>query len=248
MLHCAVGKRGTPLSFRTKLSCVSPCHYAFVSYENEEQYILEFPGTIYGAAWKARVFVPRACDFCADCFAEDADITFMDAWLPEYEKDPKGTSLVVARKSYCTALLRELQQMNAAKLWAIDGAKVIQSQNGVVQFKRRRLPARVDEAIRLQEEIPKSLSSIRRKASDYEHRQIKRFRRNRMLSNAVWNLRVPSAFRLLFLKFILATSEAEPAHRVNALCRRIAKRVLGRHSSSLKNLLHAKRLRQDNIS
>lgn len=33
---------------------------------------------------------PRACNYCDDVFAECADVTCMDAWLPEYSQDHRG--------------------------------------------------------------------------------------------------------------------------------------------------------------
>ena len=41
-------------------------------------------------AWTNRWFTLNACNYCDDVFAECADITFMDAWLPEYSKDYRG--------------------------------------------------------------------------------------------------------------------------------------------------------------
>ena len=43
--------------------------------------------------WHYQYFKHNACNFCDDVFGETADITFMDAWLPEYVRDYKGTSL-----------------------------------------------------------------------------------------------------------------------------------------------------------
>jgi coenzyme F420-reducing hydrogenase beta subunit len=50
-------------------------------------------------AWVNRWFTPNACNYCDDVFAECADVTFMDAWLPEYSGDFKGTSLVLVRSA-----------------------------------------------------------------------------------------------------------------------------------------------------
>ena len=44
-----------------------------------------------------RLFSQQSCDFCDDIFAECADVSFMDAWLPEYADDQRGMSLVIAR-------------------------------------------------------------------------------------------------------------------------------------------------------
>ena len=47
--------------------------------------------------WGDRWFTLESCDYCDDIFAETADAVFMDAWLPEYVNDSRGTSLAVIR-------------------------------------------------------------------------------------------------------------------------------------------------------
>lgn len=44
-------------------------------------------------------FRQNACNYCMDVFAETADACFMDAWLPEFINNGKGTSLVLSRNN-----------------------------------------------------------------------------------------------------------------------------------------------------
>jgi coenzyme F420 hydrogenase subunit beta len=85
----------------------------------------------------------RACLFCDDVFAELADIVFMDAWLPEYKTDAKGTSLVICRNHHVDELLRQLQVDGLWHGGPIGADQVARSQRSVVAHKREPLPARI---------------------------------------------------------------------------------------------------------
>lgn len=47
--------------------------------------------------WGMGFFKYTACDYCDDVLGETADISFGDAWLPEFTPDPRGDNIVVAR-------------------------------------------------------------------------------------------------------------------------------------------------------
>ena len=85
---------------------------------------------------KHAFFRLNACNFCMDVFAETADACFMDAWLPAYRKEPKGTSLVVIRNRK----VRELFQkgLGEGEIWIdeISPGEIIASQQGHVRRKR----------------------------------------------------------------------------------------------------------------
>ena len=59
--------------------------------------------------WKmyvSRCFTLSACECCDDMFAECADVTFMDAWLPQYSKrEAKGTSICLIRSEIAKNIL-----------------------------------------------------------------------------------------------------------------------------------------------
>ena len=57
--------------------------------------------------WLNSYFMHNACNFCDDIFGETADVVFMDAWLPEYEPDPKGNSLIIARTPNVVSILNK---------------------------------------------------------------------------------------------------------------------------------------------
>jgi coenzyme F420 hydrogenase subunit beta len=113
-------------------------HYVFTAADGEEQRIFWNEGI--SEAWTNRWFTPRACSYCDDVFAECADVTCMDAWLPEYSQDSRGTSLVLVRSQ---AMREMVERGQGVRLDSIPVERVIQSQAGVVAIKRQHLACRL---------------------------------------------------------------------------------------------------------
>ena len=86
-----------------------------------------------GDAFSKGYFQIPGCFYCDDVFAECADAAFMDAWLPEYVPDSKGTSLLIVRD-------REIEEMLSfcETLYPVPIGRVIASQQSVIAWKRRR--------------------------------------------------------------------------------------------------------------
>lgn len=89
--------------------------------------------------WFNRWFTPNACNFCDDIFAECADITFMDAWLPEYVKDSKGNNILILRSKELNDLIREGIENKELRLNNLELDEVIKSQKDVIDIKRNDL-------------------------------------------------------------------------------------------------------------
>jgi len=87
--------------------------------------------------WTDRCFTPNGCNFCDDTFAELADATFMDAWLPAYENENRGTSIVIARNEIILNMLRRGTEQGELTLSDLGLDEVVASQRGVVHTKRR---------------------------------------------------------------------------------------------------------------
>jgi coenzyme F420-reducing hydrogenase beta subunit len=85
---------------------------------------------------KHAFFRLNACNFCMDVFAEASDACFMDAWLPAYLKEPKGTSLVVIRKKALNEMLLQGQSEGELLFDEISPEEVVLSQRGHVRRKR----------------------------------------------------------------------------------------------------------------
>jgi coenzyme F420-reducing hydrogenase beta subunit len=109
-------------------------YYSFLAENGEEKQIFWNEGI--SEAWTNRWFTPNACNYCDDVFAECADVTCMDAWLPEYSRDSRGANLVLVRSSDMREVIEGGQGIN---LKPVPIEKLVQSQAGVVAIKRRQL-------------------------------------------------------------------------------------------------------------
>jgi len=85
---------------------------------------------------KNAYFRQNACNYCMDVFAETADACFMDAWLPEYRQEPKGTSLVVIRNRELGDLFEQGRAKCEISIELIGPEKVVASQRRHVRRKR----------------------------------------------------------------------------------------------------------------
>ncbi len=195
-------REGDRLSYRRKSPGRPASDFAFAVERDGEVVGRELPmmETVYGAMWWGRAFVPRACDFCPDVFAECADATFMDAWLPNYVADPAGRSLVVSRSRATAELFERLAGEGKAHLEPVPSEALVRSQQGAVKFKRRWLLARAAFLSRRGVAVPSALRQAdvavpRKLAARFAH-----FERNRWFSRAVWRARIPLVVRLWLLR------------------------------------------------
>lgn len=105
-------------------------------------------------AWGEGYFQYNACNYCDDVFAEVADAVFMDAWLPEYEADPQGHSLIIVRHPKLRELLEEGSKAKTCHLEPIPLNKVVASQRGLVYRKKVEIGGRLYRAQRRGEWVP----------------------------------------------------------------------------------------------
>ena len=176
------------MSYRVKSPNVAACNFSFgiARSETESQYRLPFRASGFGQAWRRRLFTMNACEFCPDVFAEQADATFMDAWLPPYAEEPGGTSLVVARKESVPFALQGLVDDYRIKIWPMSAEDVIRSQEGVVKYKRTLLPTRVHHALVRNLPVPTFVRDCARSGNRREIRQIRRNERNIKIARTIW--------------------------------------------------------------
>ncbi|ADZ09113.1 coenzyme F420 hydrogenase/dehydrogenase beta subunit domain protein [Methanobacterium lacus] len=88
-------------------------------------------------------FIPFRCLKCCDGTNELADISFGDAWLPEYSNDKIGSSIIISRTKFSLELLYSLNENNKINLNEIDVGKVIESQRGMLYFKKKSFESRI---------------------------------------------------------------------------------------------------------
>lgn len=101
---------------------------------------------LYGSDWGLGFFKPKACDWCDDVSGELADITFGDAWLPEYTDDSLGTNILIVRNALLDTILREQSGFNLLNVTEISKDKIIASQAGNYRHRHEGLSIRIEVA------------------------------------------------------------------------------------------------------
>lgn len=98
---------------------------------------------LLGSNWGYNFFRYSACDFCDDVFAETADIAIGDAWLPQYEKDSRGSSVVVVRNPFIGKLLEAAHEEGRIFLNTETVEQIVESQAGGLRDRREGLAYRL---------------------------------------------------------------------------------------------------------
>ncbi len=150
--------------------------------DNIERY--KDAGAIYGTDWGSGYFKPKACDYCDDVVGETADISFGDSWLPRYEGDPRGTSLIIVRNTDLHNLLRRYYDNNKITLDELTPEDVVKAQEGGFRQRRDALSYRIAKKERRGEWYPpkrvkanefkltrkrKKIYSLREKIAEQSH-------------------------------------------------------------------------------
>ena len=107
----------------------------------------------FGFAFMNGYFQMQGCFFCDDVFAECADATYMDAWLPEYSNSPEGHSIVLVRNSRIHELLSETD-MEKIELSASSIEQVVESQVGAMSLKNKNRGVHLHESQKVNNQIP----------------------------------------------------------------------------------------------
>jgi coenzyme F420-reducing hydrogenase beta subunit len=116
-------------------------YFQYINEDNEEGKLFWHEGV--SEAWDNRWFTPNACNYCDDVFAEVADVTFMDAWLPEYSKDGRGTNLIISRSLVIRRLFDEGKNDKQILIETIPIKKVIESQLDGLYNKKKAIAYRL---------------------------------------------------------------------------------------------------------
>lgn len=133
----------TAVEFRDKNAGVTAKQKGFLAASCERQAGPVITSQLFGGDYGLGFFQHRACDYCDDVAAETADVTIGDAWLPEYIKDTRGTSLVVTRNPLIDDLLQQGAKDGAIRLEIIEPARVVESQAGAFRHRREGLAYRL---------------------------------------------------------------------------------------------------------
>jgi coenzyme F420 hydrogenase subunit beta len=128
--------------------------------------------SLLGGNWGHALFQLGACNFCDDIFGETADICFGDAWLPTFDREWRGTNIVVSRNAALDHFLTAGGERNHIWLDDLSVNDLIESQSGAFRHRWLGIAVRLAAALRRGESVPvKRKSSYLRRVSFF-HRQI----------------------------------------------------------------------------
>jgi coenzyme F420 hydrogenase subunit beta len=132
--------------FRRKMEGSPANDYAFeavVESADGKQHMARVMNSTIGVNWGMGYFKPKACEFCDDVLAENADIAAMDAWLPQFTKDGRGWSLVTTRTQALEAELQQAKTDQTLVAEPVTAQQVADSQRGGLNHRRIALPYRL---------------------------------------------------------------------------------------------------------
>jgi len=132
------------ISYRGKTTEGDPGNYLFSVTDSEGRMSRPIPykGIPFYLGRNA-YFRLNACNYCTDVFAEASDACFMDAWLPEYRSEPRGTSIVVVRSRAMKELFKRGKDLGEIEIERITGERVCLSQSGQIRRKREHIGLRL---------------------------------------------------------------------------------------------------------
>jgi len=99
-------------------------------------------------------FTPYSCTLCCDGLAELADISFGDAWLPEFRREKQGESILIVRTQMGKQLVDLAIAKNKVRLKEVESNKVLQSQRDQILFKKKNLITRMSFVNLLGKKVP----------------------------------------------------------------------------------------------
>ncbi len=146
--------------------------------------------------WENRWFTLNACNYCDDIFAECADATFMDAWLPEYSKDSQGTNLVLVRSPLVQEVVEQGCRSREIHLDPLPIGRVVQSQAWVVATKRRHLAYRLYLDRHMERVLLKKRVAPKRFYNPFMRQEVILRERMLALSKNLWDPLAPNVDRL----------------------------------------------------
>jgi len=176
--HCGVDESQIrTVDFRHKVAGKPAHKYAFsVSLRDTDEHREVLMQDVWAGSWGNNLFMLEACECCDDVFAETADVVIGDAWLPEYVRDSRGTSLVVCRKPEMLALLEKGTRDGRVSLEPLPIEKVIRSQSGALRQRREGLQYRLHRAAQRRQWRPRKRVSPDPRAGSWLFRCLQRLR------------------------------------------------------------------------
>jgi coenzyme F420-reducing hydrogenase beta subunit len=148
------------VDFRVKRDGAPAYAYSFGAVARSDERWRSKPSIeLFGGDWGLALFQLKACEFCDDIFGETADICFGDAWLSPFDRDWRGTNIVLSRSPTLDALLEHGSQRNEIWLDDLPLKSLIASQAGAFRHRWYGIATRLADARRRGEEVPRKRKS-----------------------------------------------------------------------------------------
>ena len=129
--------------------------------------------SLLGGNWGHALFQLKACNFCDDIFGETADICFGDAWLPSFDREWRGTNIVLSRNVVLDRFLTAGAERKDIWLDDLSINDLINSQSGAFRHRWFGMSVRLAEARRRREPVPlKRKSSYSRRVSFFRRQVV----------------------------------------------------------------------------
>lgn len=140
------------INFRHKIPGRPANNYGFSATNELGETKVAPMSTLAGHDWGLGMFRLKACDYCDDVVGETADVSFGDAWLPQFSADSEGTNILIVRNPVIEKILQEGAESGALALEALSPADMVKSQDASYRHRRDGLAYRLyldDRAKRL---------------------------------------------------------------------------------------------------
>ncbi len=189
--------------YRIKDEKSSASDYSFGAYNSHKEFHQLKMRTV-GDMWGTGLFKANACDFCDDVTTELADISLGDAWLPEYNKEGLGNSVIITRSKLADSLITKGIDNNELSVKKVTKEKIIQSQKAsfvhrqdLLKFRKTYLKIKLqkrDKSVK-KVTIPYILVQVfrritRKKSIDVWRKQSNVFKFNKSMKFALLNLKI----------------------------------------------------------
>jgi len=99
-----------------------------------------------GDMWGTGLFKANFCDFCDDVTTELADISLGDAWLEPFNKDGKGTNVIVTRSELADSIIRDGMKNSELAVEPLSLESFLSSQQGNFNHRYEGLGYRIQVA------------------------------------------------------------------------------------------------------
>lgn len=120
-----------------------------------------------GDMWGTGMFKANACDFCDDVTTELADVSLGDAWLPPFNKDGKGTNVIVARSEIAKQLIVEGIETGDLTIEELPVDRFLASQQGSFNHRQTGLSVRIKQAKKKKQLVPPKRFNSERVTIDF---------------------------------------------------------------------------------